>query len=132
MKDGKQLEKKLYEESNETSSVSDLKRSGGLKEYTKMTSVLGGLFFSGVGYTVAATGSLIKDLVTYLYSELPRLSYQISDGISHNLPNYFSELMSSSLAHANQIGGIGAAVGMVGGTVLMGKLRTSILSIFGR
>jgi len=127
MREKNKLEKELYEESD-----SGFKNKNGLKDYTKMSSVLGGLFFSGAGYTVAATGSLIRDIASSLYSELPKLFYHISSGMDPNFPSYFSDLISSSLTHANQMGGIGAAVGMVGGTLFFGKLRNSLLSIFRR
>lgn len=129
MKGKNKLEKELYDESDGSL---DKDKANGLKDYTRMTSVLGGLFFSGVGYTVAATGYLIKDLISSLYSELPIIYSHISDGVGYNLPSHFSDIIMTSLAHANEIGGLAAAVGMIGGTVFFGKLRNSVLTIFRR
>jgi len=101
-------------------------------DYTKMSSLMGGLFFSGVGYTVATTGFLVKDLISSLYAELPAMQSYLTNGGSYDLINYLSEIISTSLTHANSMGGYGAAIGMIGGTVFFGKLRNTISSLLGK
>ena len=108
------------------------RRNENSSDYTKMSSLIGGLFFSGVGYTVTTTGFLVKDLVSSLYAEMSVIQSYVTNGGGYDLINYLSEIVSTSLAHANDMGGYGAAIGMIGGTVFFGKLRNTISSLLGK
>jgi len=104
------------------------KKAGIIKNYTGTGSVVGGLFFSGVGYAVGTMGSLVKDIAGYVCSELPKIPQYISNGIDHNTLQYFYDILGDSLARANYYGGFGAAVGLLGGTILTVKLKDSVSS----
>lgn len=101
-----------------------------IKNYTGLTSTISGLFFSGVGYAVGVTGSLIKDAAVYVYSELPKIPNYISGGINQNTLQYLYNLFGESLTRANYYGGMGAALGLFGGAFFMTKLKNSAFSIF--
>ncbi len=103
---------------------------GNERNYTKTTSIIGGTIFSGIGYTVTATGFLVKDLLTSLYGELPYICAQLSDG-SYDMGRIYG-IFSSSLNSANYAGGMGAAVGMIGGTILFSRMRNALSSLLRR
>lgn len=106
------------------------KQTSRFKNYTGISSAVSGLFFSGVGYTVGAAGSLLKDLAGYICSEIPNVSQYISNGIDYNTLQHFYTFLGDSLIRANQYGGLGAAVGLLGGPILILKLKNSVSSFF--
>lgn len=114
-----ELEKELYDE-----------HTG--NPYVKMGSLVGGVIFSGIGYTVTATGYLVKDLLYSLSCELPTICGQLMDGAFNEVPQYVSDIVMESLYNANQLGGAGAAVGMLGGTIFFGRMRDAIYSVLKR
>jgi len=110
-----ELEKELYESKKERS-------------YTKMTSLLGGTFCSGIGYAVTSTGFFVKSLLNSIWSDMPHLL----DGIDPCELNGLYSTISKSLYSANAAGGMGAAVGMIGGILFFGRVRDTMYSILRR
>lgn len=101
-----------------------------VKDYTGLTSTISGLFFSGVGYAVGVTGSLVKDIAVYACSEIPKIPEYASTGIDQNTIQSFYNVLGESLTRANYYGGMGAALGLFGGALLMVRLKYSAFSIF--
>jgi hypothetical protein len=100
------------------------------KEYSGLSSIVSGLFFSGVGYAVGVTGSIIRDVASYVLTEAPKIPSYLSDGIDPNTIQQLYNFAGESLSHANSYGGVAAALGFFGGAFFMVKLKSSTRLVF--
>ncbi len=125
--------KNLFTQAKPKKSFKKADRNGKkIENYIGLTPSIGGFFFSGLGYTVGTTGSLIKDMVSYLCSELPKLPYYISTGLDYNSIQHLFNFVGESLVRANYYGGIGATIGLFGGSALAIKFKNTTMSLIGR
>ena len=99
---------------------------GVIGRYTRMASLLSGTFFSGAGYLVAGTGTLLLDLANYLAHEIPNIPYYINQGIGPNTLSDAYIALQGAFIDAQYKGSIGAAVGLLGGSMAMVRMRSGI------
>jgi hypothetical protein len=123
--------------SNSEKNSKTVDEPGGLKKYVGAASFISGLFFSGAGYSVGATGSMAKDISAGILSELPQIHSYLSNGLDYGAFQHLYGFLGESLARANYYGGVGAAIGFLGGLLLMVKFKVTassfgdhILSVF--
>lgn len=95
------------------------------KEYSGLSSIVSGLFFSGVGYAVGVTGSIVRDVGGYVLSEAPKIPGYLSEGIDPGTIQNIYTFAGEALSQANSYGGLAAALGFFGGTFFMVKLKSS-------
>ena len=101
------------------------RRSGNAKKHVGSSSIVSGLFFSGVGYAVGVTGSIIKDVASCVFSEAPNIPSYLSKGLDPNTIQSFYTFVGDTLSQANSYGGVAAALGFFGGAFFMAKLKSS-------
>ena len=103
----------------------DLKKNKKITDYISLSSSISGFIFSGIGYTVASTGSLINDLGTLLVNNVDKIPYYLTNLNNPNTVFILRENLGEVISKSNYYGGVGAAIGMAGGIFVCSKIKNT-------
>lgn len=104
-------------------------QKGSIRKYTGTTELISGIFFSGVGYIVAGTGTLLINLTEYLAREIPNIPYYINEGLGPNTLSDAYMALQGAFVDAQYNGSIGAAVGLLGGSMAIVRLKSRLADL---